>query len=112
MMQEICKIIGQRIRNHRNRLGLSQEQLAEKSGLHNTYIGQIERGEKNATLETLTKIIAGLEISFGELFENLDASEKESIASKCYQLVDSLNEKEQPIMYEMMKAVVEFRKME
>ena len=52
-MSEIAKSVGQRIRNYRTRQGLSQEKLAEMSGCHPTYIGQLERGEKNATLESI-----------------------------------------------------------
>lgn len=52
-MSEIAKIIGQRVRNYRIDKGLSQEKLAELSGCHPTYIGQVERGEKNATLESI-----------------------------------------------------------
>ena len=55
-MSDIAKIIGQRIRNYRTQKGLSQEKLAELAGCHPTYIGQLERGEKNATLESVEKI--------------------------------------------------------
>lgn len=54
-MSEISKITGQRIRNYRVQQGLSQEKLAEMAGCHPTYIGQLERGEKNATLESIEK---------------------------------------------------------
>lgn len=70
-MSEIAKLIGKRIRNYRNNLGLSQEKLAELSGCHPTYIGQIERGEKNATLESIEKISAALNIPLSKLFEKL-----------------------------------------
>jgi transcriptional regulator with XRE-family HTH domain len=52
-MESIAKAVGQRIRNYRTNLGLSQEKLAELAGCHPTYIGQVERGEKNATLESV-----------------------------------------------------------
>ena len=52
-MSDIAKILGQRIRNYRTSKGLSQEKLAELSGCHPTYIGQLERGEKNATVESV-----------------------------------------------------------
>ena len=52
----IAKIIGDRIRAYRNQKGWSQEYLAEKADVHHTYIGQLERGEKNATIESISKI--------------------------------------------------------
>ena len=61
-MSEITKVVGQRIRSYRLQLGLSQEIVAELSGCHPTYIGQVERGEKNATIESIEKIAAAIEV--------------------------------------------------
>ena len=69
-MSEIAKFIGQRIRNYRTQQNLSQEKLAEMAGCHPTYIGQLERGEKNATLESVEKIASALNIPLSRLFEN------------------------------------------
>ncbi len=55
-------------------LKLSQEELAEKCECHPTYIGQVERGEKNATLESINKIAVGLNISPNTPFENIEES--------------------------------------
>lgn len=60
------------IRINRIQSGLNQEQLAELAGCHPTYIGQIERGEKNATIESILKITKALKISLSQLFENID----------------------------------------
>ena len=75
-MSEIAKFIGQRIRNYRTQRGLSQEKLAELSGCHPTYIGQVERGEKNATLESIEKIASALNVPLSQLFEKLDKGVK------------------------------------
>ena len=48
--QPILLQFGQSVQQHRKALGLSQEQLADKAGVHRTYIGMIERAEKNVTL--------------------------------------------------------------
>ena len=64
-MSNISKVLGQRIRNYRILAGLSQEKLAELSGCHPTYIGQIERGEKNATIESIEKISLALNVPTG-----------------------------------------------
>lgn len=73
-MSELSREIGQRIRNYRTQQKLSQEELAEKCGLHPTYIGQVERGEKNATIESISKIASGLSVSLSTLFENIESS--------------------------------------
>mgnify|MGYP004662512445 CR=1 FL=1 len=59
-MIDLAEKIGQRIRNYRTQLGLSQEKLAELSGCHPTYIGQPENGEKNAEPENGEKAAAAL----------------------------------------------------
>lgn len=51
---------GKKVREERLKLGLSQEALAEKAGVHRTYIGMIERAEKNITLENIEKIAKAL----------------------------------------------------
>jgi DNA-binding XRE family transcriptional regulator len=69
--QEDLRAIGREIRRHRRRLGLSQEQLAERAGLHRNYVGFLERGERNASLTTLFALARSLNVSLTELFANL-----------------------------------------
>ena len=73
-MSEITTIVGQRLRLRRQELGYSQELTSEKAGLHPTYIGQVERGEKNATLESIEKIVAALNVPLSKLFDKYDYS--------------------------------------
>lgn len=44
---------GELVRQHRHKLGISQEELAFRSGLHRTYVGSVERGERNLSLENI-----------------------------------------------------------
>ena len=67
----ILNIIGKRISDIRQQKKLSQEKLAELSGLHKNYIGSIERAEKNPTIIVLQKISGALDISLQELFQDL-----------------------------------------
>lgn len=68
MDKEILKLVGTRIRALRKERGLSQEALGEKGGFHFSYIGQIERGEKNVSLLNLHKIAESLEVNLVQLF--------------------------------------------
>lgn len=61
------KLFGEKIRAERQRLGLSQEQLAEKCELDRTYISGIERGRRNPSLKNMGKIAQSLELSLSEL---------------------------------------------
>ena len=108
-MSDIAKIIGQRIRNYRTQKGLSQEKLAELAGCHPTYIGQLERGEKNATLESVEKIASAMDISLSELFDKLGKSGGDNIAAKCYDLVASKNEAEQKQLYNMLQEMDKYK---
>ena len=108
-MSDIAKIIGQRIRNYRTQKGLSQEKLAELAGCHPTYIGQLERGEKNATLESVEKIASAMDISLSELFDKLGKSGSNNIAAKCYDLVASKNETEQKQLYKMLQEMDKYK---
>ncbi len=56
-------IVGKNIREVRLRMNISQEELADLCGMHRTYIGGIERGERNITLQTLNSIAIALKVS-------------------------------------------------
>lgn len=114
-MREITKRVGQRIRNYRVRSKLSQEQLAERSGCHPTYIGQVERGEKNATLESIAKIAAALDVPLSQLFEKLEdvrpQQEGENIPLACYEILSSKSKMEQVQLFRVLLAVEEYKRM-
>jgi len=59
---------GKRVREERTKLGLSQEKLASRAGVHRTYIGMIERAEKNITLENIQKVCKALNLRIGNFF--------------------------------------------
>ena len=65
---EILIKFGERVRDLRKQKDISQEDLAHKADLHRTYIGMIERAEKNITLINIEKIANALEINIKELF--------------------------------------------
>ncbi|MDQ8738247.1 helix-turn-helix transcriptional regulator [Paenibacillus sp. LHD-38] len=67
-MQNLMTVVGKRIRILRKNRGLTQVQLGELVEIPQSYIGAIERGEKNVSIETLERIVIALEISPEELF--------------------------------------------
>ena len=68
---DICKKFGNRIHELRIAQGLSQEVLAQKAGLHRTYIGAIERGERNVSLINIEKIASALNLSIVDIIEGI-----------------------------------------
>ena len=68
---EICKKFGSRVRDLRIAQGISQEVLAQKSGLHRTYIGGIERGERNISLVNIEKIAKALNLTLADIVDGL-----------------------------------------
>ena len=69
MSKNILKKFGKRVKKERLKQNLSQEELAEKAGVHRTYIGMIERAEKNITLQNIEKIAKALHISLDKLMD-------------------------------------------
>lgn len=65
---EILNLFGENVRKYRRILNISQEELAFKADLHRTYIGMIERAEKNITLVNIEKIANALEVKIEDLF--------------------------------------------
>lgn len=60
--------LGRAVRRLRTEAGYSQESFADKCGLHRTYMGSVERGEVNISLDNLERVSRGLGISVGQLF--------------------------------------------
>ena len=110
-MSDIAKTLGQRIRNYRTAKGLSQEKLADLSGCHPTYIGQIERGEKNATVESIEKISAALSVSLSTLFEKIGSVDalSRSIPLECYELLSSKTKEEQEHLYRILLEIDKYK---
>lgn len=64
-------VFGQRVREARLELGVSQERLAEIAELHRTYIGSVERGERNVSLSNIVKIAHSLGVDPAVLVRGL-----------------------------------------
>jgi transcriptional regulator with XRE-family HTH domain len=69
---DIVELFGSKVRHFRKLRRLSQDELAELCGLHRTYIGSVERGERNITLVNAEKIAHALSVSLCDLVKNND----------------------------------------
>ena len=69
MAAELKLLVGSAIKEQRNALGISQEELAARAGLHRTYVSEVERGERNPSIASIEKLAQALEVSFTSLFE-------------------------------------------
>ena len=67
---ELLEKFGEKVREERHRQGLSQEELASRAGVHRTYIGMLERAEKNITLENIEKVAKALGLKISEFFKD------------------------------------------
>jgi transcriptional regulator with XRE-family HTH domain len=74
-MKDVLTRLGRRIRELRLKAGLTQEQLAERADLHPTYLGGVERGERNLSLNNLDKLAGALHVPLRSL---LDFKDKQS----------------------------------
>jgi transcriptional regulator with XRE-family HTH domain len=74
------RAFGERVRARREALGLSQEALAANSGIHWTFLGQVERGRRNLNLHNLLKIARGLGVDPAELVQELQSPDGEADA--------------------------------
>jgi transcriptional regulator with XRE-family HTH domain len=67
--KEWRRAFGERVRRLRLPTGMSQEALAARSGLHRTYVGSVERGERNISLENIHALAEALQVDVWELFD-------------------------------------------
>ena len=109
-MTELTRTIGERIRMYRTRKKLSQDALGELAELHGSYIGQLERGEKNATLESIEKVARALDVPFEVLFENIiGGGTQNEIPRKCYDLLTPLSLREQKAVLELIEKAMAYK---
>ncbi|WP_297959501.1 helix-turn-helix domain-containing protein [uncultured Ruminococcus sp.] len=75
MKSEILLKYGQVVRKIRLEKGISQETLADLSGLHRTYMSDVELGKRNVSLENIDRIANALDVSISEIFKQIESGE-------------------------------------
>ncbi len=98
--------LGKRIREERQKLNLTQEQLAEKLNVSTTYIGFVERGERSITLGKLAVLANILGVSVDYLLSDTVVSNRSAKETLWLQLLSSATEEEQELIIEMAKLIL------
>ena len=100
------QMIGARIKEIRNKKGLTQEQLSEKMEINPKYLSSIERGNENPTLNTLIKLSESLEVDLGEIFSFIqieDPGERKLLVTT---LLDQADTEELKLAYKVLSAIL------
>ncbi len=108
-MDNLTEILGKRIRSLRQAKGISQERLAELSDLHSTYIGQIERGEKNPSTDSIYKISKGLGVKMEKIFDKIESgleSGEEDYAEKIYNEILGLPAEKKKKLWKIVTEII------
>lgn len=112
-MSNSTKLLGVQIKKYRKDNKMSQDELANKATISTTYLGQIERGTKSPTVETLYKVSRALNISLYELFDydkanhrnDIKTTPKNKIINKINANILALTEDEQYELLKIIKAI-------
>jgi len=107
---ELVIRLGERIRFLRKDKNMSQERLGELAGLHTNYIGSIERGEKNVTIESLVKVTRGLDITLDELFRYVEPKENRDELHAIIDLLFNRPEEDRKLALKLLEDVFHWEK--
>ena len=101
------KAIGERIKSHRNRRKITQEELSEMVSISPGYLSRLELGKKKASLETLIRICRALNITMDSLLVGNQILKNNDYNEEISELIVTCNEYERKIIYETIKATKE-----
>ena len=99
--------IGNRIKSLRSSRKLSQAQVAEASGVSSKYLGEVERGEANISIELIGRIARALSVPMTDIMEHEHERPREELVSEIIRLAPRLNEKDAQIVFRMVKMLTE-----
>ncbi len=109
-MQNIGKATGKRIRHLRSIQGLTQQELGEKADVNYKYLGAVERGEKNPTIEHIAKIAKALDVEPYQLLvfkQDVKQNVKEELREKINVLLGKADIKEIEKVYRVIEVMLE-----
>jgi len=112
-MDDLLRLLGERIKDERKKGGLTQEKLAELSGISNNFISYIESGNKNASLKTIKKIADVLQISLSDLFSKMTITKKAKLnmtTNKFLYLIQDESPTTKEFLFDVCKSIIQERR--
>jgi len=106
-MSDLTKRVGDMIKSRRKGKNMSQAQLAEKVGMSTKYLGEVERGEGNISIEKLERVSLALDSSLGEMFDNSHKAGRELLTAEIRDMVYKANKKDVELIYKIVKSIIE-----
>ena len=100
------QMIGARIKDIRNKKGLTQEQLSEKMKINPKYLSSIERGNENPTLNTLIKLAESLEVDLSKIFSFVQIEDPEKRKSMITSLLDQADNEQLKMAFKVLSAIL------
>jgi transcriptional regulator with XRE-family HTH domain len=110
-MKHVHAEVGNRIRQYRQRSGLSQEKLALNAGLTVSFLGDIERGKKKPTVESLEKLLVALDVTFLEFFTyetDMKLHKNCSALEKLNSMLKDRGNDEVEIIYSVVRQILQY----
>lgn len=100
------QMVGARIKDIRNRKGLTQEQLSEKMEINPKYLSSIERGNENPTLNTLIKLSESLEVDLGAIFSHIQIEDPRERKALITSLLDQADDEQLKLVSKILSAIL------
>jgi transcriptional regulator with XRE-family HTH domain len=97
--------LGHRIREERLKLNLTQARLAEDIDISDTYMGQIERGERSLTLDTLVRLVNRLGVSIDYLLKDSVGMDNDNIFKQFRQIIDTQSDRRKQMAIDILKTM-------
>lgn len=106
VMSDLKFRLGKRIRELRTSRNLSQDKLAEVVGISGKYLGEVERGDGNVSIEKLEKIAEALEVPIGSLLDNAHMEDRAYLIKDIGELLDKADDAEVRLVYRLVSDVL------
>lgn len=103
----LSEVVGSQIRNVRKERQMTLEDFSQKTGIDETYLGRVERNEINITLNTLDKIIQGLDMTIDQFFSSLNVEREVSEIDRLMEEIKNSGKSEEllEILKQMLKLI-------